>query len=294
VEKSANPPLLRDDGPIVIRIVTDSSSDLPANLVANHHITVVPLTIRFGPREYVDGRDLTPTAFWAELTASAALPETAAPSAGAFLDAYQALAADGADGLLTVCISSALSATYQSAVIAAERMAGRIPIKVLDSQTVSMALGLQVLAAAEEAATGTGLDRVAEVAAAAAGRTYVWAALDTLEILKRGGRVGGAAALIGGLLDIKPLIRIEDGVVAAAGRVRTRSRAITALVDQVEENASRVEAVGVFHGDAPDVDVLVDRIRQVVPRLEPIVTQLGPVVGTHVGPGVLGVAYRLS
>lgn len=273
----------------MIRLVTDSSCDLPPELAERHRVEVVPLTIRFGSEEFVDRRDLGSSEFWMKLRTAASLPETAAPSAGAFLDSYRRLAGEGADGVVAVCLSSEISATYQSAVIAAEQ--SPIPVKVVDSRTVTMALGLQVLGGATVAEAGGDLASVTEACLEAVEKTEVLAALDTLEFLKRGGRIGGAQAFIGGLLDLKPLISFEGGVVSAAGRVRTRSKAIAALTDRVASVADRIEAVSVFHGDAPDVGVLVDRVAAVSP--DPILAELGPVVGTHSGPGIVGVAYRL-
>lgn len=276
----------------MIRIVTDSSCDLPADLVDAHGVTVVPLTIRFGDREYVDGHDLTPDGFWSEMARSSTLPETSAPSAGAFSDACEELTASGASGIVIITLSGQLSGTYQAAVIAARRLA--IPVKVLDSRSVSMGLGLQVLAACRAAGDGADLDRVVSEAVDARDGSHLIAALDTLEFLKRGGRIGGAQALIGSLLDVKPLIAIEDGVVNAAGRVRTRSKAKLALVSHVRDRADRITDVAVLHGGASDIDSLMEAIDAVLPGSTPLVSRLGPVVGTHAGPGAIGVAYRLG
>lgn len=276
----------------MIRIVTDSSCDLPPALVGQYGLEVVPLTIRFGSDEYVDGRDLEPGDFWKKLRSSDQLPETAAPSAGSFLQAFQALFDAGATGIVALTLSGQLSGTYQSAVIAAEQLG--YPIRVLDSRTVSMGLGLPVLAAARAASAGGDLAAVVETAVDAADGTHVLAALQTLEFLKRGGRIGGAQALVGSLLDIKPLIAVEDGVVNAAGRVRTRSKAKHALSVHVRDRADRIVEVAVLHGDAADVEPFVESIADVLPGRTPIVAQLGPVVGTHSGPGTLGVAYRLA
>lgn len=278
----------------MIRIITDSSSDIPPAIAAAHEIRIVPLSIRFGDEEYVDGAELTSAMFWQKLASSDRLPETAAPSAGAFLEAYETLTDEGATGIVAICMSSAISATYQSAVLAAEKVAGDIPIRVIDSQAVTMALGLQVTAAASAAAGGASLDEVAMVAADAAAKSNVFAAFDTLEFLKRGGRVGSGAALLGGLLDVKPLVHFEDGAIAAAGRVRTRSKALAAIVDKAIEISDRLDALAVIHGNAADVDELLDQLRERLPDHNPIVAELGPVVGTHAGPGTIGIAYRLA
>lgn len=276
----------------MIRLVTDSSADLPAELADRHRISVVPLTIRFGAEELVDGRDLSPHEFWQRLAGADSLPETAAPSAGAFLDAYQRLAEEGAAGIVTVTLSSEISATYQAAVIGAEK--APIPVKVIDSRTATVAIALQLLAGAAVAEAGGDLDTVVEAVTRARDHTHIIAAIDTLEFLRRGGRIGGAAAFVGGLLNVKPLITLADGVVAAAGRVRTRSKAIAALVEHVAESAPTIDAVAVVHGGANDTAVLLDQLRAVVPDVSPIVSELGPVVGTHAGPGTIGVAYRTA
>jgi len=277
----------------MIKIVTDSSSDIPADLVEEHDLSVVPLTIRFGDDEYVDGVDLSATEFWSKLAASSSLPETAAPSAGAFLDRFMKLADSGATGILAICLSSELSATYQSAVIAAEKFTD-VPVRVVDSRSVSMALGLQVLDAAVAANDGGDLDRVAAVALSASASTNIFAALDTLEFLRRGGRIGGAQALLGSILNVKPLITFADGVVAPAGRVRTRSRAKEALATRARELSPRLRRLAILQGGSADIGEFTELITAAAGGIEPIVAELGPVVGTHSGPGVLGIAYHLG
>ncbi len=278
----------------MIRIVTDSSCDLPDAVLASHGITAVPLSIRFGDEELVDRDDLSPEEFWAKLASSADLPETAAPSPGRFAAAYGDLAAAGATGVVAVCISSALSGTMGAAEVAAGEVAGTIPVTVVDSRLTSGALGLVALAAAAAAARGDGLDEVAGTARSAAERSNVIGALDTLEFLKRGGRVGGAQAMLGSLLNVKPLITLEGGVVVPAGRVRTRRKAMAALTDRVRELPGTVAEAVIVHGAADDVDDFATMLAEVVPPERTTVSLLGPVVGTHAGPGLLGVCYRLE
>jgi DegV family protein with EDD domain len=264
---------------------------LPEQLAATHRIQIVPLTIRFGDSELLDRRELRPIEFWERLKTSQRLPETAAPSAGRFRDAYEQLAEEGATGIVTICLSSSLSGTFQAAVIAAEQTQA-VPVKVLDSRSVSMGLGFQVLEAARAAARGDDLAGVASTALANRDRTNLVAALDTLEFLQRGGRIGNTQAFLGGLLNIKPLITIEEGVVAALGRVRTRSKALTALVDHLAALGPSVAEIAILSGDSPDVEELRLRIGGLAETH--LVTGIGPVVGTHTGPGVLGIAYRLG
>jgi len=275
----------------VIRVVTDSSCDLPAEVSATHRIEIVPLSIRFGDREYADRIDLTPDEFWDKLKTSSDLPETSAPSAGDFRERFASLADEGADGILAICLSSRLSATYQAAVIAAEQTA-TIPVKVVDSRNVSMAFGFQVLEAARAATRGDNLEQVEAAALAARDRASFVAALDTLEYLQRGGRIGTTQAFLGGLLNIKPLITVENGVVAAVGRARTRTKALATLVERAGQLGSRVEEVAILTGDSPDVEAFREQLSTVIPVH--LIANIGPIVGTHSGPGVLGIAYRLS
>ena len=278
----------------MVRLITDSTCDLPTEILDRNQVTVVPLNIRFGAEDFVDGVDLDADQFWSRLETSPVLPETAAPPVGRFTEAYERLADEGADGIVVVGISTELSATLNSAKLAAEAFPGDIPIRIVDSRLVSTALGLVVLQAASVAAGGGSIDEVAAEAERASERTHVFAALDTLEFLKRGGRIGAAQAFFGGLLDVKPIISIEDGVVAPAGRVRTRRKAVAAVFDHLAERSDDVAQVAVLHSDPPDLDAFVSRIRAAVPGSEDvIVSRLGSVVGTHAGPGLLGVCYRL-
>ncbi|HMC51415.1 MAG TPA: DegV family protein [Acidimicrobiales bacterium] len=275
-----------------IRVVTDSACDLPPELAEEHEIDVVPLTIRFGDQELLDRRDLTPEQFWARCAASPRLPETAAPAPGAFQQAYVRAAEQGAAGVVCVAISSALSATYQSAVTASQAVAGRIPVRVVDSRSVSIGQGLMALTAARMAREGKALDDVAGVAEDLVARTRVFAALDTLENLKRGGRIGGAEAFLGSLLSIKPIIEVRDGVVESESRQRTRGRSLQYLVEKVRQLGD-IDNLAVMHANASDVGQLLDLLASVYSRAQILVGQVGPVIGTHAGPGAIGVALHV-
>lgn len=275
----------------MIRIVTDSSCDLPDALLEQHRITMVPLTIRFGEDDFVDRSELSVDEFWTRLRRTEDLPATAAPSIGRFSEAYADLSNEGADGIVAVMISSAISATHQSASLAAEQFKLGIPVRVVDSGLVSAALGLAVLAAARAAESGAGVDEVERVAREASASSNLFAALDTLEYLKRGGRIGTAAAFFGNLLDVKPLITFADGAVSAAGRVRTRRKAIQAVLAHLD--GIEVAEVAVVHSDPDDLDAFVADVEG-RGYANPLIARLGPVVGTHSGPGVLGLVYRLD
>ncbi len=276
----------------MIRIVTDSSCDLPDEILEVHRITVVPLTIRFGEEEFVDREELSVDEFWDRLTSTQDLPETAAPSVGRFQNAFLNLSNAGADGIIAVTISSEISATYQAASLAAEQLTSGISVRVIDSGLVSAALGLCVLAAAKTAEAGGTIDEVEVAAREAAVTSNLFAALDTLEFLKRGGRVGGTAAFFGNILDMKPLITFVDGVVSPGGRVRTRRKAIRAVLDHLDSFES-TEEVGVIHSNASDLDEFLSALRE-RGHDDPVVSRLGSVVGAHAGPGVIGIVYRIS
>ena len=276
----------------MIRIVTDSSCDLPDEIIERHRITVVPLTIRFGDEGFVDREELSVDDFWARLGAAKDLPETAAPSVGRFQDAYRELSVAGADGIVAVMISSGISATHQSASLASDQLRSGIPVRVIDSGLVSAALGLGVLAAARAAEAGGTIDDVETVARAAVASSNLFAALDTLEYLKRGGRIGSTAAFFGNLVAVKPLITFAEGVVSAGGRVRTRRKAIQAVLDHLDSLESVAE-VGVVHSDPRGLDEFISALRERGHK-DPLVARLGPVVGSHAGPGVIGVVYRLG
>jgi DegV family protein with EDD domain len=276
----------------MIRIITDSGCDLPEQTLTDLGVGVVPLTVRFGETDLLDRTDLTIDDFWNRLTGTDEMPQTAAPSVGQFTDAFDRLATEGADGIVALCMSSAISATHRSAMLASDAF-DRIPVRVIDSRLVSGALGLAVIETAERALTGDDLDTVAATAADACEATSLYATLDTLEYLRRGGRIGTAAAFVGGLLDVKPIISFEGGEVTAAGRVRTRKRALQEVLDHLRSLGDRVRRLGVIHSEAVELDDFVAEAAAIFGD-QPVVIRIGPVVGTHAGPGVIGVVYRLG
>ena len=275
---------------MAVRVVTDSSCDLPVARAAELGIEIVPLTIRFGTEEFVDRVELTNEQFWTKVATSEVLPETAAPSAGAFEQTFQRLAAEGADGVICINLSSRLSATMQSAQVAAKALKGTCPVEVVDSLSVSMGLGLQCIKAVQLANEGNDLDAIARAIADQASRTRLFGALDTLEHLRRGGRIGAAQALLGGMLSIKPVIDVRDGAVAEAGKVRTRSKSLKFLADKLAE-AKDPEQVFVFDAQAPDIEEMIDLVAPIVSRDQIEFGTIGPVIGTHTGPRTIGVGW---
>lgn len=275
---------------MVVRIVTDSSCDLTDEEVAAHGIEVVPLSIRFGTEEFEDRTELSAEAFYEKLAASPVQPETAAPAPGKFEAAFRRQADAGAGAVVCINLSAGLSATMQSAQNAARAMSGDIDVRVLDSSSITSGLGTQVLVAAEAAAAGASVDEITSLVEQLAARTHVFGALNTLDNLKKGGRIGGAQALLGSLLSIKPIIDISSGTVDQAGKARTRRRALEFLRDRVNE-AGQIEHLCVTHGFATDLDQMLGLLAA-DHDLEAIrVGHIGPVIGTHGGPGVMGVTW---
>jgi DegV family protein with EDD domain len=272
-----------------VRIVTDSACDLTDDLVKLHDVVVVPLTIRFGTEEFEDRSELSPEEFWHRCKGKGDLPETAAPPPGIFMAAFQRAAAEGADAVLCLTISSKLSATYASAVTAAATFT-QIPVRVVDTRSVTMGQGLMVIAAAEEAAAGASLDELVAASEERTSRTRVFGILGGLEFLQRGGRIGGAQALVGSLLSIKPVIVVKDGEVAEESKQRTRSRALNYLNIKVAGEAP-LERLAVADGACDDIEDVLAGLKT-IPQQHPLLSvQLGPVVGSHTGPNTVGVCY---
>jgi len=271
-----------------VRVVTDSAGDLTPSLAEERGITIVPLSIRFGSEEFVDGTTLTADQFWSRCKSSDVLPETSAPSPGAFQEAFLGAAEEGYDGVVCINLSGALSATYQAARTAADSVSDRVPVRVIDSRSVTMGQGLMALAAAESAAGGASLDEVEAVVKGRIERTQVFGAIDTLEHLEKGGRIGGARALLGSLLSIKPVVHVVDGVVEEESKQRTRSRQLRYLADKII-GFGNIERVAVCNGAAGDLDDLLGLLSGVDVKYPLEVVNLGPVVGTHTGPGTIGV-----
>ena len=278
---------------MTVRIVTDSSCDLPQAMADALGIRIVPLSVRFGDTEYIDRTTITATEFWSKCAASATLPETAAPSPGSFEETYRSLAAEGATAIVVVALSSDLSATMQSAELAARAVAPGIDVRIVDSRNASMGLGLTVLACAELAKTGASADDVVARAQSVIPRTRVFAALDTLDNLKKGGRIGGAKAMLATVMSIKPLISITNGLVEEAGKQRTRSKALAHLVDILRNQEVPIERLAVLNAQCADIDAFVAMVKEVYTG-EIIVGDIGAVIGTHAGQGTIGIVFLLS
>jgi len=273
-----------------VYIVTDSSCDLEQDDPGLLNTEIVPLSIRFGSEEFTDRQDLSVEDFYKRMANSDALPQTACPSPGDFQRAFRNAGEAGADAVVCLTISGALSNTFQSAQTAAAAYDGRMPVHVIDSQTVSSGLGTLVLEAARLAGDGADADSVMTSVNEVIPRTHVLAALNTLENLKKGGRIGGAKAMVGSILSIKPLIDITGGVVEEAGRARTRKRAMQWLYERLMA-AGPIDHVAVTHSRAPDIDEFLDLIDPHFPRRSIRIGEMGAVIGAHGGAELIGVSW---
>ncbi|MBA2700909.1 MAG: DegV family protein [Chloroflexi bacterium] len=280
-----------------VAIFTDSASDLDPAEAEAKGIRIVPLLVNFGSDSYKAGVDLSGPAFWERMIApDAPFPTTAASSPGEFRDAYEAAFADGAEAIVSVHVASQLSGTIKSAQIARDMLPDR-EIHVVDSLGASMAQGLLCRMGIELAAEGRAAGEIAEMLEARAPDMVMYVALETLEYLKKGGRISATQAAIGTLLSVKPIIRVEDGKVETAERVRTRSKAHKRLLEMILERP--IERLSILHTIAPDVDEFRDQLLARLPDLDPeaVSTELvGASVGPHLGPGCVGavVMYQPS
>lgn len=277
---------------MTVRIVTDSACDLTDDEVASYGIEIVPLSIRFGDEELIDREQLSITEFYARMATSEHLPQTAAPSPGQFDQAFRRALDGGADQVVCVNLSRKVSATMEAAEAGARNIDG--DIRVLDSGSVTCGLGTIVLAAAQAASDGASADEITAVVADLSARTRVYAVLDTLENLKKGGRIGNAKALLGSMLSIKPLLDFSSGEVEEAGKQRTRKKALAWLRSTVTDNADNIDRLAIAHAMADDIDAFVAQVAADTGRNDIRVDVVGPVVASHGGPGLVGVGMVLK
>jgi len=271
---------------MAVKIITDSVSDLPPQVVKELGITVVPLNVCFGTEVYRDGIDLTSEEFYDKLVSSKVLPTTSVPSIGNFVEVYDRLAEE-TDEIVAIILSSKLSATYETAVQAVGLMKRKCRIKVIDSLLAVMAQGLVVMAAAKAASEGASLDEVVSITRKNIQRADFRAAFDTLEYLRRGGRIGKAQALLGSVLKVNPIITLKDGLVEPAGRERSRARAIEHLYN-FAMSYSHIEGMAIEDAACPDeAEMLAERLSSKFARERIYRVKASPVVGTHTGPGLL-------
>ncbi len=277
---------------MAIYLVTDSTADLPSSLAEQYGITIVPLKVFFGAESYQDRVELTSTAFYQKLISTTTHPTTSQPSPTAFVQVYEDLAREG-DTVFSIHISENLSGTVSAARMA-RQMLPNFNIEVIDSRSVSMGLGLIVLAAARAVKEGRGKEEILELVNDLIRKTRIYFTVDTLDYLQKGGRIGRASAWLGTLLNIKPILMIEEGMVTPHSKVRGRGRSLERLLEIVEEETGPGQCVqcAVLHGN--DLDTLMKLHERAQARLkcrEIIIAEVGAVVGAHAGPGVVGIAY---
>lgn len=277
-----------------VAIVTDSTADMPAEVRERHGITMVPLNVHLGDQTWRDQVDLNTPHFMELLAESDQFPTTSQPSAGVFEQVFRELA-ETHDAIVCVLISSRLSGTVQSAQIAADAVADTIPVEIVDSLNASLGCGFQALHAKRLADAGERAEAIATTLRAQTSRYHTIFFVETLDHIRRGGRIGKAASLVGSMLQLKPLLRIDEGQVVPFERTRTRRKATAALVD-FAENLTGIERIGVLHNTTPDdAEALYGRVAHLARHESEIpIALVGPVLGTHVGPGTLGLAIEVA
>lgn len=273
----------------MIQIITDSTADLPSDAAEREGIIVVPAQVQFGTESFREDIELSSQAFFERLAQETeALPTTSLPLPGDFIAAFEEARARGAEAAISVHLGSAFSGTFNGARLAARE--APLPVTVLDSGTASLALGWIAILAARAARQGATLDELTALVASLSERAALYAMLDTLEYLRRGGRVNRVAEMMVGLLDIKVILLVANNRIEPTARVRTRSRALAWLRDRVAADAPLL-GLAVIHAVAPEqAAALAEMVRPYAPE-PPIVTLVGAVLGTHAGPGAVGVGY---
>lgn len=275
-----------------IAVVTDSAAALPVELVEKHHIHVVPVLLCWDGQTYRDGVDITPSEVYRRLRQAKSLPTTSAPSVGDFIRVYTRLGQE-VEGIVSIHLSSNLSATYQAARVAGEAVEEVVPVRLVDSGTAAMGQGFAALAAARVAASGADLEEVAREAERVSRRAMVFAMLDTLEYLRRSGRAGRAISLATSVLSIKPILYLDGQGVDVLAKPRTQEKALRVMLEEMEKRVGgRPVHVAVMHADAR---VEAEQLRREVAArfncLELHVTEFTPVMGSVAGPGLVGLAF---
>ncbi len=271
-----------------VKILTDSTADLPRDVIETLGITVLPITIHLDQKNLRDGIDTTAEDFPARLLHASTPPTTSSPSLRQFQEAFAELTQQNGE-VLAIHVSSKLSQTFRTAKRAATPLLGRSKIVVIDSQLITVGLGMLVSAAAQAAADGASLEEVVKLVRGMIPRIYIGFFVETLDFLERGGRIGKAQAMLGAMLNIKPLLILEEGEIVALEKVRTRAKAIEKLVEFITE-FTRIERMVILHSTTPeDVTLLIEQINLVLPNMNIKVEQYGPVTATYLGTNALGV-----
>ena len=278
-----------------IAIVTDSTAYLPPGFVQKHNITITPLVVIWGEETLEDGVDIQPSQFYTRLQTAKIMPSTSQATPATMVAAFDSLITQDYDEILGIFISSNLSGTIDSAIQAKDLMQkGADKVTIVDSKTTAMALGFQVLAVANAIEDGANLDDAVALAEKARANTGVFFAVDTLEFLHRGGRIGGAQRFLGTALNMKPVLTLQDGRVEALERIRTKKKAHNRVLELIAEQVQGKDNIRLATLSANaevDAKALLDNAEKLLNPVETIFTEISPVLGTHVGPGTVGLAY---
>lgn len=279
-----------------IRIVTDSTADLPQEIVEQYQITVIPLTVMIEDKPYLDRIDITNDEFYVKLRGLEVLPTTSQPSPAVFAAAYEKLAAEGAQEIISIHISSDLSGTVQGAALAAKMVEDKVHVTVIDSRSATMGLGLIVYSAAQSVAAGKSIDEVLGLVRESVQKLDLLFLLDSLDNLQRGGRIGKASYLVGSLLNIKPILQLKDGCIHAYEKVRgnKENKALERLIDDFCQQVDTTKPVYCAFGYCDNKELaeyMVSRMQERLPQLEGVYMQIGCVVATHIGMGAVGIAF---
>ncbi|MEN8172071.1 MAG: DegV family protein [Chloroflexota bacterium] len=275
-----------------VAIVTDSTAYLPKDLVDQYNIAVAPLVVVWGEETYRDDIDMTPTEFYTRLETAKVMPTTSQATIKEFKEIYERLHADGFE-ILSILISSKLSGTISSAE-QAKKMLPEATIEIFDSETTAMTLGFQALAAARTAAAGSDLVACKIAAERVRSHSGVIFAVDTLEFLHRGGRIGGGARFLGTALKLKPLLEVEDGAIESVDKVRTKRKAHARMIEIIAERTAGKKNIrlATLHANSKaDADRVLEQASELMGAVESIHSEVSPVIGTHVGPGTVGLSY---
>ena len=286
---------------MAIKLVTDSTCDLPREVAEQWDITVIPCNVHFDDEVFKDGIDIGPDEFYRRLVSSPRLPTTAQPSMNDFLQVYKPLWEDG-HNIISIHLSAKFSGTLNSATQAKEALpsqdgseaGGGGRLEIIDSRLTSMGLGLITLAAAEMVKDGASFEEVVESVQNSLSRTHCYFLLGTLEYLQKGGRIGKASAFLGSILSIKPILKVQDGEAHPVERVRTRSRGMERL-SEIIRSLAPAQGISVLYSTTPEeAGALKERLGDLVPEEKLIMSRFGPVIGTYIGPGALGVSMMSS
>jgi DegV family protein with EDD domain len=284
-------PLTSERGIIMtIKIIVDSAADLSLDNIKRYQIAVVPQFVTFGDTSYTDGVDIDTATFYRLLASSPTLPKTAMPTSVQWEETFRDEIRQGATGLVTITISSELSSTFNTASLVAHTVSEEtgIPIEVIDSKSANVGMGIPAIYAARLAATGAAIEEVCSIAQRMITHANIYFVVDTLEYLEKGGRIGKAQAFVGTLLSIKPILCIKDGIVTPLERIRSRPKAL-ARVKELLREISHVDVVGIASTDAKGLDEMSSIASELYPGIPTETATVGPIVGTHAGPGAAGI-----